>query len=112
MLFGIDSLYFWLAVIIISIAAEAATLGLCGIWFAAGGAAALVAATFGASIWMQLVIFVLLSAVMLLLVRPLFSRFLKAGRQARDGKTDGKPQVFFHRFAIFCCKIGKIEVEL
>ena len=77
MLFGIDSLYFWLAVIIISIAAEAATLGLCGIWFAAGGAAALVAATFGASIWMQLVIFVLLSAVMLLLVRPLFSRFLK-----------------------------------
>ena len=43
MLFGIDSLYFWLAVIIISIAAEAATLGLCGIWFAAGGAAALVA---------------------------------------------------------------------
>ena len=40
MLFGIDSLYFWLAVIIISIAAEAATLGLCGIWFAAGGAAA------------------------------------------------------------------------
>ena len=39
MLFGIDSLYFWLAVIIISIAAEAATLGLCGIWFAAGGAA-------------------------------------------------------------------------
>lgn len=33
MLFGIDSLYFWLAVIIISIAAEAATLGLCGIWF-------------------------------------------------------------------------------
>lgn len=84
MLFGIDSLYFWLAVIIISIAAEAATLGLCGIWFAAGGAAALVAATFGASIWMQLVIFVLLSAVMLLLVRPLFSRFLKAGRQATN----------------------------
>ena len=83
MLFGIDSLYFWLAVIIISIAAEAATLGLCGIWFAAGGAAALVAATFGASIWMQLVIFVLLSAVMLLLVRPLFSRFLKAGDKCR-----------------------------
>ena len=83
MLFGIDSLYFWLAVIIISIAAEAATLGLCGIWFAAGGAAALVAATFGASIWMRRR-FVLLSAVMLLLVRPLFSRFLKAGRQATN----------------------------
>ncbi len=84
MVFGIDSLYFWLAVIIISIAVEAVTLGLCGIWFAVGGVAALIAATFGASLWVQLVIFVVLSAVMLLLVRPLFSRFLKSGRQATN----------------------------
>ena len=40
MLFGIDSLYFWLAVIIISVAVEAFTLDLCAIWFAAGGVAA------------------------------------------------------------------------
>lgn len=37
MMFGIDSLYIWLAVIIISVAVEAFTLTLCGIWFAAGG---------------------------------------------------------------------------
>ena len=36
MMFGIDSLYVWLAVIIISVAVEAFTLTLCGIWFAAG----------------------------------------------------------------------------
>ena len=35
MMFGIDSLYVWLAVIIISVAVEAFTLTLCGIWFAA-----------------------------------------------------------------------------
>ena len=35
MMFGIDSLYIWLAVIIISVAVEAFTLTLCGIWFAA-----------------------------------------------------------------------------
>ena len=32
MMFGIDSLYIWLAVIIISVAVEAFTLTLCGIW--------------------------------------------------------------------------------
>ena len=45
MMFGIDSLYVWLAVIIISVAVEAFTLTLCGIWFAAGGVAALIAAS-------------------------------------------------------------------
>ena len=45
MMFGIDSLYIWLAVIIISVAVEAFTLTLCGIWFAAGGVAALIAAS-------------------------------------------------------------------
>ena len=47
MMFGIDSLYVWLAVIIISVAVEAFTLTLCGIWFAAGGDQADLAATFG-----------------------------------------------------------------
>ena len=45
MMFGIDSLYVWLAVIIISVAVEAFTLTLCGIWFDAGGVAALIAAS-------------------------------------------------------------------
>ena len=77
MLFGIDSLYFWLAVIIISVAVEAFTLDLCAIWFAAGGVAALVAASCGAGATPQLV----LSAVMLLLLRPFCRRFLKTGAQ-------------------------------
>ena len=49
MMFGIDSLYIWLAVIIISVAVEAFTLTLCGIWFAAGGVAALIAASQGSA---------------------------------------------------------------
>ena len=81
MLFGIDSLYFWLAVIIISVAVEAFTLDLCAIWFAAGGVAALVAASCGAGATPQLLLFAVLSAVMLLLLRPFCRRFLKTGAQ-------------------------------
>ena len=51
MMFGIDSLYIWLAVIIISVAVEAFTLTLCGIWFAAGGVAALIAASLSVGLY-------------------------------------------------------------
>ena len=90
MLFGIDSLYFWLAVIIISVAVEAFTLDLCAIWFAAGGVAALVAASCGAGATPQLLLFAVLSAVMLLLLRPFCRRFLKTGA-ASQSTTCVKP---------------------
>ena len=45
MLFGINSLYIWMAVIILCVAVEAFTLDLSAIWFAVGGVAALIAAS-------------------------------------------------------------------
>ena len=77
MMFGIDSLYIWLAVIIISVAVEAFTLTLCGIWFAAGGVAALIAASLSVG---------LTGASAL----PPFSRQSAAGDQRRSyHRTDG-----------------------
>ena len=77
MLFGIDTLYIWVAVIILCIAVEAFTLDLSAIWFAVGGVAALVAASMSLEVTAQLVIFVLFSAALLILVRPFCRRFLK-----------------------------------
>ena len=76
MMFGIDSLYIWLAVIIISVAVEAFTLTLCGIWFAAGGVAALIAASLSVGLMGQWIVFIVFSALLLVLVRPLCRRFL------------------------------------
>ena len=45
MLFGIDTLYIWVAVIILCVVVEVFTLDLSAIWFAVGGVAALVAAS-------------------------------------------------------------------
>ena len=61
MMFGIDSLYIWLAVIIISVAVEAFTLTLCGIWFAAGGVAALIAASLSVGLMGQWIVFIVFS---------------------------------------------------
>ena len=65
MMFGIDSLYVWLAVIIISVAVEAFTLTLCGIWFAAGGVAALIAASLSVGLMGQWIVFIVFSALLL-----------------------------------------------
>ena len=79
MMFGIDSLYIWLAVIIISVAVEAFTLTLCGIWFAAGGVAALIAASLSVGLMGQWIVFIVFSALL-----PPFSRQPAAGDQRRS----------------------------
>ena len=84
MMFGIDSLYIWLAVIIISVAVEAFTLTLCGIWFAAGGVAALIAASLSVGLMGQWIVFIVFSALLLVLVRPLCRRFLGSRQQATN----------------------------
>ncbi len=92
MLFGIDTLYIWVAVIIICVAIEAFTLDLSAIWFAVGGVAALVAASLSLEVVTQLVIFVLFSAALLVVVRPFCRRFLKTRNEPTNadriiGKT-------------------------
>ena len=81
MLFGINTLYIWLAVIVLCVVIEALTLDLCAIWFAVGGVAALVAASLSLEVVTQLIIFVLFSAVLLVLMRPFCRRFLKTKKQ-------------------------------
>lgn len=68
----------WVAMIIVSIALEAGTLDLSAIWFAVGALGALIASLLGASITVQVIIFVALSALLLILLRPLTKRFLAA----------------------------------
>ena len=62
---------FWLIVMVVLIIAEAATVGLVSIWFAGGALSALIAASLGAKPWLQLVLFLAVSAALLLALRPI-----------------------------------------
>ena len=117
MLFGINSLYIWVAVIIIGVAVEAFTLDLSAIWFAVGGVAALIAASIGLSVPTQLVIFVLFSAVLLILMRPFCRRFLKTKKEATNadriiGETAIVTEAVDHlhetgvRYCMVCAQCG------
>lgn len=66
----------WLALLIIFAVAEAATVGLTSVWFAIGSLSALVCALAGGNIWLQLGIFIVLSLVCLVALRPLAKKYL------------------------------------
>lgn len=68
----------WTAAIIIFGIAEAATAALVSIWFVAGALAALIAAFAGASLPVQIVLFLVVSAVALVLTRPLMRKINNA----------------------------------
>lgn len=61
----------WLVLLVVFIVAEASTVTMVSIWFAAGSLAALVAALLGGKFWLQIVLFLAVSAVFLALLRPI-----------------------------------------
>lgn len=69
---------FWLCAMIVLGIMEAATVGLVCIWFAGGALAALIAAALGAPIWLQVVVFFVVSAGLLALFRPFARKFVNA----------------------------------
>lgn len=66
----------WLILLLFFAAAEAATVGLTSIWFAAGSLAALIAALAGGQLWLQIALFIVVSLLCLIAVRPLARRYL------------------------------------
>lgn len=70
---------YWLAALISFGVLEAATAGLTSIWFAFGTLGALAANGLGFSIWIQIGVFLVLSGLSMLLIRPLAKRLLIPG---------------------------------
>ena len=71
-------IFIWFAVIIVAGVIEALTMDLSSIWFAAGGFFALIfAIIFPELIWIQVLIFILFSIALLLVLRPIFKKFVK-----------------------------------
>ena len=64
-------IWFWIAAIVIFIITEAVTVALVSVWFIGGAVCALLAAICGASGLAQAAVFVVVSALLLILVCPL-----------------------------------------
>ncbi|MBQ9267905.1 MAG: NfeD family protein [Oscillospiraceae bacterium] len=60
----------WLAALVIFAVAEAVTVNLVSIWFAGGALVAMIAAGLNAPLWLQIVLFLVVSGLLLALVAP------------------------------------------
>lgn len=69
----------WLILLVILVTGEAITVGLTFIWFAVGAMGGLLTAVLGGAVWLQVVVFLVLSAVTLVLVRPIAAKLLTPG---------------------------------
>lgn len=73
---ALNPVYIWLIAMILFGILEAATAGLVSIWFAGGSLGALIAALLGAPLWLQAAVFLVISAVMIALLRPLTAKYI------------------------------------
>ncbi len=65
-------LYMWLIAFVLFTVVEFATsMALISIWFAAGSLVALVLAVFDVSLWVQILMFIIVSAILLICTRPI-----------------------------------------
>lgn len=71
----------WLALLIVFVIVELLTLGLTCLWFAFGAIAAVAASLFDLPVWVQILLFIVISVVTLFFTRPLAIRFFNRERE-------------------------------
>ncbi len=75
---------FWLVLAVAFITVELSTVTLTSIWFAAGAIAALLVATCNGSPVIQVIVFIVVSAAMLVLTRPWAKTFINAKKTSTN----------------------------
>jgi len=96
----------WLAVFVLLIVIELATMGLTTIWFAGGAVAGFIASMLGANVVIQAVVFFVVSIVLLIFTRPFAVRYINSRQRQtstassvrrlwcwRRSTTSGRPAV-------------------
>lgn len=94
---------FWLILLIVCIGIEIATLGLTSIWFAGGAVPAMIVAAVGGPLWLQVMLFFIVSLLLLFFTRPVAVKYFNKDRI----KTNAESLV--GRTAIVISDINNLE---
>ena len=70
----------WLIVLVVCLAIEISTLGLTSIWFAGGALLALIISLIGGPLWLQVLVFLVTSIVLLIFTRPIAMKYFNKNR--------------------------------
>lgn len=94
---------FWLILLIVCIGIEIATLGLTSIWFAGGAVPAMIVSAIGGPLWLQIILFFVVSLLLLFFTRPVAVKYFNKDRI----KTNAESLV--GRTAIVISDINNLE---
>jgi len=79
--FAMNLSIIWLIVLVVCLAIEIGTLGLTSIWFAGGALLALIIAMIGGPLWLQFLVFLVVSIVLLIFTRPIAAKYFNKNRE-------------------------------
>ena len=74
----------WLPPLVALLALEAATVGLVSLWFAVGSLCALLTSFFVGNIWVQFAVFLAVSFLCLVIIRPLARKYADPRRESTN----------------------------
>ena len=69
-------IFLWLGLMVVFLIIELATVGLTSIWFSGGALAALLVSLAGAGMVIQIAVFVVVSAVLVIFTRPFAAKYI------------------------------------
>ena len=71
----------WLVITVVALIIEGCTAGLTTIWFAIAGAVSFIFSLFGASFYVQIIVFFIVSILLLIFTRPLIKKTLVKSKE-------------------------------
>lgn len=93
----------WLIVLILCIGIELGTMGLTSIWFAGGSIPAIIVAAFGGPVWLQVILFLIVSLILLFFTRPIAVKYFNKDRIKTNAES------LIGRTAIVISDINNLE---
>lgn len=67
----------WLVLMIVFLAAETVTVSLVSLWFACGALGAMLISLLNWPVWLQILVFFVISGILLALLRPMVKKYIK-----------------------------------
>lgn len=105
---------FWIIVAALALIIEIISLGLSSIWFTGGGIAAAIVGYMDGPLWLQIVVFIVVSTVLLLVMRPIAKKHLPLGEEKTNtdswiGRTENVLTTIDNNAGTGMIKLGDVE---
>lgn len=101
--------FLWLAAVVLFLVLEASTLNLVSLWFAVGSAAALLSCLFTGSFRVQALVFVVVSMVCLVALKPLTARLHKEVTPTNGDRCIGREAVVLT--PVSAAQAGRVRLD-